>query len=203
MRWIAALLCVLCLAAVGVVGQAAFIEESLRTRVSASLKAETPEIAAGMREAALRAARAPPFAPLAWHGGAIEAAAWARAVEPTAQDPQSLAQTARLTARAVGASPVHPAGWARLAGLAAAGAPAACAPTRCLQNSWLAAPMGLPLSPVACERIQLAVALGLVREADDLRVRLLLRSGLPPRAAAACLRGLPPETIYQALIAAR
>lgn len=139
----------------------------------------------------------------AWHGGAAEALGWATAELAKANNDASfLAEAGRYSVEAIRLNPVNPAAWLRLAAIRLDGGDVAlCADAAtCLARSWLTAPMGLPQSGLACERLQLAIAARDLQTADDYRVSIFLAGGPSLEVAARCLAGLSREDVFRALL---
>lgn len=186
----------------GVVATAAHVEATIHQRTTQSLEDGMTAQAVQMRRAALAVADEDVFHALAWHAGAMEAYAWNTALTAAAEGDQDAAQAAAaLTAHSVALAPIAPAGWLRLSVYAADGLATPCTAQTCLSNSFISAPMGLYRSGFACGRLQLAIALGVVTSASDLKVRMVAADGLNDEQFVQCLRGLPLSEMVAGLAA--
>lgn len=140
--------------------------------------------------------------PLLWHGGAVEAEAWALDVEAVAAKSSGSARdkasaAAGQSLRAVTLSPIAAPAWVRLQALTRLGVdPAGCGAVRCVEASYRAAP--LTLRPdLECARFTLSR--GAALETDDPKFYALAASGAGPQELAQCLAPLGPEKVFQAL----
>lgn len=140
--------------------------------------------------------------PLLWHGGAVEAEAWALDVEAVAAKSSSSARVkasdaARLSLRAVALSPIAAPAWVRLQALTQLGVdPARCGLASCVDASYMAAP--LTLRPdVECARFTLSR--GVKLEASDPKFYALAASGSGPQDLARCLAPFGPDKVFMAL----
>lgn len=140
--------------------------------------------------------------PLLWHGGAVEAEAWALDVEAVAAKSSGSAHdkasaAAHQSLRAVTLSPIAAPAWVRLQALTRLGVdPAGCGAARCVEASYRAAP--LTLRPdLECARFTLSR--GAALETDDPKFYALAASGAGPQELAQCLAPLGPEKVFQAL----
>lgn len=145
--------------------------------------------------------------PLAWHAGAIEAQSWISAQRGVAaRDAEAavaqrhFADSAALALRGLDRAPVQPAAWARLAGLAEAGAAQArCDVRACLSHSWRAARMAR--AEIACPRLQIAYEHGFLRR-NDVRIQWVARSDYWGEVMRRCVAFMRPADMFRALMIA-
>lgn len=178
--------------------------EALR-RIEVSLSVEDPSTAREVRALAIRRLEQSWARPLLWHPAAMEAKGWAALIEPSASREAGYAQSAEWTARALNGSPIHAAGWFRLA-LVAAYAPTPCGDAdACLEASFAASPMAVRARDLACLRLRFATLSGAVTTAADPRVQAFLQDpetyGRRLEGAHACLIGLPIGDVARAISA--
>ena len=129
--------------------------------------------------------------PLLWHGGAVEAKAWALAVQSDGEeDPSRRLAKARdaatWSARAVEMSPITPTAWVRLELLSRTGAAGNFCQASCVDRSYVAAPF-TKRPALECVRYRLWRREG---RADIDRVKLyaLTHSDIGASDIAECLR---------------
>jgi len=143
--------------------------------------------------------------PLRWHAGAIEAQSWIhtqRAIVDSdpAETRRFLNAGAHEAIRGVARAPVQPAAWARLAGLADAGADQTlCTVRECLNHSWRAARMAQ--AEVACSRLQIAYTNGLLRQ-NDVRIQWVARADYWGAVMRRCVAFMRPGDMFRALMIA-
>jgi hypothetical protein len=193
-------LAVLALAGAGaaLVAQTAWLAETATARVALAAKSPSVEVRQAIDRSALRLA-ATAWPDTSWHAGLEEAKAWAR-YQIAADEPGAAALTAavRQGRMALAASPVHPAGWARMAALAGAAPTAPCAPRACLERSFETGLMGAYHDDrFKCARIRQAIDTGLVTKVNDRRVLATLADVREHPGIVGCLRGLPSDQVFK------
>ncbi|MBI1186573.1 MAG: hypothetical protein GC206_04465 [Alphaproteobacteria bacterium] len=143
--------------------------------------------------------------PLAWHAGALEALSWistqrglAAQTEAAPVATRYFQESADLAVQGLARAPVQPAAWARLAGLADAGAQQArCGVRACLNHSWRAARMAQ--AETACPRLQIAYEHGFLRR-DDVRIQWVARADYWGETIRRCVAFMRPADMFRALM---
>lgn len=170
--------------------------EDAQARIEASQATNRPDLASRYRALGIEQLQGAWSRPLQWHAGAQEAAGWAYALE-AAQTGSTLdgILSYSWTRRALAHAPLHAQGWLRLASLHDVAPAPLCSVHGCLERSWASAPMGVLSRSFSCARIRLATTSGMVREANDLKVRLFMYELWNQRELNACLGGLTQSEI--------
>jgi hypothetical protein len=177
---------------VSLVLQAAWLSEVATARLALAAKSSSPEVRLAIEKAVIRLGSAT-WLSAPWNGELEEAKARAgfniAKAEPT---PHLLTAALSQNRVALATSPVNPAGWARMAALAAADRAAPCGPRLCLERSFETGLMAADHDDTfKCDRIRQAIKTGLVTKVGDRRVLATLADVHEHPGIVECLRGLP------------
>jgi hypothetical protein len=137
--------------------------------------------------------------PLAWHGGATEAAGWAALIQANgpvvSADRIALEnKSAAYSWSAVHLSPITPTAWTRLQELQHRGINAGCERNSCVERSYMASPM-TNRPKLECARFSLSEATA----QSESKLLALAQSDIGATELSDCVRPLGPDAVYHAL----